>query len=144
MKGLLRLGVVVLVAASAVVAWQDRTERRELLRLRDDVVRARGAATECARDLAVEEAEFRVLDARVDSLRSVVDTLEALDPRGVPARRYGEYLTTVDSYNDEVDRWEAAAESLQASEDACRVQVETFNALADSVRDTPLGEPAGR
>lgn len=134
MTSLLRWTLLAVVVAWAVLQWQERTERRDLAQLRDAVVQARGAATECTRDLAVEEAEFRDLDARVDSLRTAVDTLEALDPRGVPARRYAEYLTVVDAYNDGVERWEEAAESLQAAEDDCRVRVETYNALADSAR----------
>lgn len=130
--------IAVLVAlALMTLQWQQRERREEMTALRDSLVDARGAATRCRQNLAISESDFRTRDDRVDSLRSIVDTLEALDPRGVPAPRYEEYLAIVDAYNDEVEQWEAQAESLQRSEDFCRGVVERFNQLADSVRDHP-------
>lgn len=134
----LRWIAVIVVIGLLALQWQ---RREELLALRDSLVDARGAATECRQTLAISEAEFRARDTRVDSLRSIVDTLEAIDPRGVPAPLYEEYLATVDAYNDEVERWEAEAESLQRSEDVCRGVVEHYNQLADSVRADPTLDP---
>lgn len=137
MKGALRWAAVFVVLAMGLLQWRQREERERVLALRDSLVEARGAATACSRALAISEAEFQVRDDRVDSLRSIVDTLEALDPRGVPAPRYAEYLATVDRYNDEVALWEADADSLQRAQEGCRGVVEHYNQLADSVRDHP-------
>ena len=131
-----------LVVGLVGIQWRARAERQELERFRDRVLEARGAADACARDLAVAEAEFRELDRRVDSLRAAVDTLEALDPRGVPAPRYEEYLTVVDAYNADVERWERRADELQADEAACRAVVDHYNTLADSARGS-RGAPGG-
>ncbi|MEK9499448.1 hypothetical protein WI372_00460 [Gemmatimonadota bacterium DH-20] len=137
MKGALRWAAVFVVLAMGLLQWRQREEREQVLALRDSLVEARGAATACSQALAISEAEFQVRDDRVDSLRSIVDTLEALDPRGVPAPRYAEYLATVDAYNDEVARWEADADSLQRAQEGCRGVVERYNQLADSARDHP-------
>lgn len=104
------------------------------VRLRNDLLRARAAADSCASVLADEEARFRAYDARVDSLRDVVRSFEALDPAGVPADSYPSYLAAFDSYNVAVEGWQARADSLQATWAACTETVERHNELADSVR----------
>ena len=100
-----RAVVGVAILALVGVQWQQRTERRELRQFRDQVLEARATARECTRDLAISEGDFRALARGVDSLRATVDALESLNPRGVPAPRYEEYLTAVDAYNDGVERW---------------------------------------
>ena len=137
MKSPLRWVLVAVAVALVALQWQERTERRDRQRLQERVVQARAEADACRRDLVVSEADFRELDRRVDSLRATVDTLESLDPRGVPAARYEEYLAVVDAYNEGVARWEAAAAELRASEEGCRDRVEAYNQLADSARGTP-------
>lgn len=133
-RGLVRGGFVVALLALVVVQWRAETDRRALDRLRVEVTEARAAARSCRQGLAVGEAEFQILAARVDSLRGIVDALESLDSRGVPADRYEEYLATVEAFNDGVDRWEDDADRLREAEAACRTIVSDYNALADSAR----------
>lgn len=129
-----RLVAVALVVLAIVSQIRLRNQRQDELRLQERVAEAKLSAEECTRTLAVAEAAFADLDARVDSLRGVTDAFEALDPEGVPAARYEEYLASVDRYNAAVADWEDSADALRSSETQCRVTVESYNALVDSVR----------
>ncbi len=53
----------------------------------------------------------------------------------MPADSYELYIETFESYNEEVPRRNAAAESLETDWAACRAIVRRHNALADSLRD---------
>lgn len=131
---LLRGGVIAALLALVVVQWRAESQRRDRERLAVAVSDARTEARACSQSLAVGEAEFRILAARVDSLRGAVDGLEGLDPRGVPADRYDEYLATVEAFNDGVARWETEADRLREAESACRDVVAGYNVLVDSAR----------
>lgn len=133
MKHLLRLLALAAVVAVVTMQWRDHTRRERLRALQDSLTAARATALECRQELAIAESEFHERSARVDSLRALVDTLEALDPRGVPAPRYEEYLALVERYNAEVARWGADADALEGNGDSCRAAVERHNRLADSL-----------
>jgi hypothetical protein len=81
------------------------------------------------------QARFEAQNGRVDSLQLVVGGFEALDPAGVPAPQYEDYLGAVDRYNDAVTEWETTVEALRASEAACRETITAHNVLADSARE---------
>ncbi len=134
----MRLKWLAIVAGLLLITlqWRARNEREEAFRLGERVAEARRAAENCTRALTMAQAAFRTLDGRVDSLRAQVQDFEALDPAGVPAARYEDYLGAVDRYNDAVTGWESSADSLRATEAACRSTIEVHNSLADSVRES--------
>ena len=117
------------------VQWRMRAEGEQALRVGERLAEARRAAAECTRSTAMVQASFESLDGRVDSLQLVVRAFEALDPAGVPAPQYEDYLGAVDRYNDAVAEWENTVDALRASEAICRETIEAHNLLADSVRE---------
>jgi hypothetical protein len=138
----IRIGLMVVgaVVAGAVVvsAWSRILERQQTLeeinRLRDELYRARVAADRCRSSLQTSEAALRDLGLAIDSMRSRVDSFEALDRRGVPVDQYPEYLELFDSYNDSVDVWEGRERRLRSAESACRQTIEDHNAISDSLQ----------
>jgi len=132
--GLLALAVVGSVAASIWTLVERNRTQREMMALRDRVVRARISADSCTNVLAYDQMLFRRFDQVVDSLRGEVRVLEELDPRGVPRERYDEYMERFSGYNDSVTVWEVRAEALRTSDATCRALIEAHNALSDSVR----------
>ena len=101
---------------------------------RDELYRARLSADRCRSSLQTSEASLLGLGLTIDSLRSRVDSFEALDGRGVPAGRYEEYLEIFDSYNDSVAVWEGRERRLRSAEVSCRSTIEAHNALSDSLQ----------
>ena len=135
----MRWALALAVLGIVGLQWRAATSRRALTELRTTAGDARTAARACSQALRASEAEFQLLAERVDSLRVVVDGLEALDPRGVPADRYEEYLAVVDTFNDGVERWESEADRIRSAETECRAVVERYNLLADSLRGVTGG-----
>jgi uncharacterized protein YdcH (DUF465 family) len=129
-------GVAVLVVA--VEGGLNLLHRHRTLQaleaLRDQVYDARVAADACRNELAYTQRLFERFDTLVDSLHQEVRKLEALDSRGVPQPRYGEYLKDLHAYNDSVASWHLKADSLKAREATCRRLAETHNTLADSLK----------
>jgi predicted nucleic acid-binding Zn-ribbon protein len=133
------LALAAIAAGSLVVTGAMRLVERqrtanEISRLRDDLYRARASSDRCRNALANSESALRQLSLTIDSLRSRVDSFEAIDGRGVPANRYDEYLELFDSYNDSVTVWEARERRLRESEASCRETIESHNALSDSLQ----------
>lgn len=126
-------GAAIVVAGMLNIQDNMRT-RREIEDLRSRIFLARLAADSCRGSLELAESRFRDFDSAVDTLRSQVRDMEALDPRGVPEERYDEYLQRFQAYNDSVGAWQARVEALQASEEACRTLVVRHNELSDSLR----------
>lgn len=133
----MKLKWLTLVAGLLLVTlqWRVRSQRDEAYRLGERVAEARRAAEDCTRTLTMAQSAFRAMDARVDTLRMTVRDYEALDPDGVPAARYEDYLGAVDRYNDAVTQWESSADSLRSTEAMCRATIEVHNTLADSARE---------
>lgn len=132
-------GIAALAVAAMVVTGLDRIFERqqtaaEITRLRDDLFRARAGSDRCRTSLTSSEASLRQLGLTIDSLRSRVDSFETMDGRGVPQRRYDEYLQIFESYNDSVEVWEARERRLRAAETSCRATIESHNALSDSLQ----------
>jgi predicted nucleic acid-binding Zn-ribbon protein len=133
------LALAAIAAGSLVVTGAMRLVERqrtanEISRLRDDLYRARASSDRCRNALANSESALRQLSLTIDSLRSRVDSFEAIDGRGVPANRYDEYLELFDSYHDSVTVWEARERRLRESEASCRETIESHNALSDSLQ----------
>lgn len=132
----------VLFAAIVIVDLLTPIPPRERLRpLRQEVARLRAAADSCRSALDVEEAALLASNARLDSLRGVVEYYESLDPRGVPADSYEVYLDVFNAYNRGVPIQEAAGDTIQLHWRACLEITERHNALADSAR--AIAEDAG-
>lgn len=133
------IGVGVLAGAALAVTGAMRLVERqrtadEINGLREELYRARAAADRCRNALANSESSIRALSVQIDSLRSRVDSFEALDARGVPAEHYDEYLEVFESYNDSVGVWEGRERRLRAAEESCRVTIEEHNVLSDSLQ----------
>lgn len=125
-------GVIVVSAWSRILERQQTVE--EINRLRDGLYRARVAADRCRGSLQTSEASLRDLGLAIDSMRSRVDSFEALDRRGVPVDQYPEYLELFDSYNDSVGVWTERERRLRSAESACRRTIEDHNAISDSLQ----------
>lgn len=142
MNNLVKIAVAVVVAISSLAvlifgAGRIMDQRRlndEMERLRDDLYRARAASDRCRSSLTTGEALLHDLTATIDSLRSRVDSFEALGGGQVPADDYEEYLGVFDTYNDSVASWEIRSERLRSAETACRESIEEHNALRDSIQ----------
>jgi hypothetical protein len=126
------VGVAILLGSMRIVERQ-RTAT-EINRLRDDLYRARIGSDRCSGSLQTSEASLRSLSQTIDSLRSRVDSFEALGDGRVPAGQYDEYLEVFDSYNDSVGAWEGRERRLRTVEESCRATIEEHNAVTDSLQ----------
>jgi len=136
-------GLIILLAAAAAVVLAallggpvlERSRRAaEMEALRTALDQARYSADSCKMTLAYQQEEFLRFDRRVDSLRVDAHAFEDQEQGGVPQAEYPEYLESFESYNSSVESWRQLADSLQASEAACRAMVEAHNYLGDSIR----------
>ena len=125
---------LILVAGRVYRATRPPPPAQELAPLREDLAVFRAAADSCNDAYALLEEDFRLYEARVDSLRQAVRDYESHDPNGVPGEEYPAYLETFDAYNEAVPEWEARTDSLETQRDRCRSLTERHNALADSAR----------
>jgi hypothetical protein len=147
MKGWVKIALGVALAASSLAVlvqggsrfMDQRNTAAEITRLREDLYRARVTSDRCRNSLAVSEASLQGLTATIDSLRSRVDSFEALGGGSVPTDRYGEYLSVFDSYNDSVAVWEVRSERLLTAEASCRAVIEEHNGLRDSIQSILSG-----
>lgn len=131
------LAVALLIAVATVVKLTliPPSPQERFHTLREKLQALRASADSCRDSLEQEEARFLAYNQRLDSLRGRIDSLESLDPRGVPVDSYRIYLEAFDRYNQGVPGWETAVDSLQAHWRACRILVREHNRLADSARD---------
>ena len=130
--GALIVGGLIFLSAVRIVERKQTTD--EINRLRDVLYQARVSADRCRGSLQTSEASLINLGLAIDSLRSRVDSFEAMDRRGVPAERYPEYLDIFDQYNDSVAVWEGRENRLRTVESACRATIEEHNMLSDSLQ----------
>jgi hypothetical protein len=128
--------VALIPVGAAILYLMGRPPRRADVNapLLDTLGILRVLADSCRADLEEGSSELNDYDRRLDSLRSRVRHLEAIDPRGIPADSYDLYMRVFDEYNDSVPGWTSRADSLRASWTRCRDLAETHNALADSLR----------
>lgn len=102
--------------------------------IRDDLREIRSQLNSCLGTQNRMEARFRTVANRTEGLRAQVDEFEAMDPDGVPAQFYDEYLGLVEEYNESIPEWERQADSLREYASGCRTLVEIHNRWADSLR----------
>jgi len=133
------IGIVVAVSTLGVLIFggqrfmDQRRFREDVEALREELYRARVSSDRCRGSLTASEAGLQTLTRTIDSLRSQVDSFEALAGGRVPGDSYEEYLVVFDTYNDSVAVWEVRSERLLAAEAACRGVIEDHNALSDSI-----------
>ena len=131
----------VLILSSGAILWvggkriigQERMAQ-EVDRLREGLYRARATAERCQRSIVGGETDLVELGVRLDSLRTRVDSFEALDERGVPQDRYETYLGTFNMYNDTASTWEERERQLRVAEASCRTVILEHNAMSDSLQ----------
>ena len=110
--------------------------------LRDSLAALRARADSCRWDVDSRAAQLRAYNRRLDSMRSRVREMEALDRRGVPVDSYRVYLETFNAYNDSVAAWPPLEDTVRALDARCRDLAGRHNILADSLRQLvfPLPE----
>jgi hypothetical protein len=147
MRGWVKIGLGVALAVSTTVVLivgvrrfiDQRRTTAQVTQLRDELYRARIASDRCRNGLAGSEASLQTLTATIDSLRSRVDSFEALGGGNVPAGLYDEYLGAFDSYNDSVAVWDIRSERLLIADASCRTVIEDHNMLTDSIQSVLAG-----
>lgn len=130
------LGLLLLAGAASFVADRIRGPSPEELagELQREGELLRGRIDACFSTRSAIELRFQEHVRKTEALGDSIEGLEALDPRGVPAARYDEYLGLVDRFNQSTERWEGMAEELRSFEPQCRELVEAYNGKADSIR----------
>jgi len=138
MKTVLASVAALAVGGIIVLGTLRLTERQrtgeEINRLREGLHQARVSADRCRSTLLTSEASLLALGITIDSLRNRVDSFETMNGTGVPARRYTEYLSIFDSYNDSVEVWGVREQRLRTVESSCRSTIEAHNAVRDSLQ----------
>ena len=131
---MLTIAVVAFVAIVVIDLLTPIPPSERLRVLRQEMADLRMAADSCRQALSGEEARLRASDERLDSLKSLIDYYEGLDPRGVPADSYGVYIEIFNTYNEDIPARAAGGDSLQVHWAACRELTEQHNAIADSAQ----------
>ncbi len=108
--------------------------------LRDDLLDLRAEVEACLSIRDRSEIRFQGLASETQGLRSDLDSLESLDPRGVPAEAYDGYMELVGEYNDAVDRWETESEGLSELAVRCDSIVAVHNEQAEILQNFLVGE----
>jgi hypothetical protein len=129
---MLGIGVTALAVMAVVDYLRPIPPEIQLRALRGQLSELRAAADSCRAALADGQARLLASDARFDSLKSIIDYYEGLDPRGVPADSYEAYLEIFNEYNEGIPDREAAGDTLRAHEQACHAIIESHNLIADS------------
>jgi hypothetical protein len=124
---------VLVVSGRRIV--ETRRVSAEITRLREELYRARVTSDRCRSSLLSSESSLLTLTGIIDSLRSRVDSFEALGAGRVPGDRYDVYLGVFDAYNDSVATWETRSERLRSAEASCRSVIEHHTAVSDSIQD---------
>jgi hypothetical protein len=137
-------GVVLISLAASTAAIVSRaaaeSTRAQAEALRDEVRQTRTELEWCLEERHRREAAFRRQEERTRELRSFIDRMEDLDPRGVPAEQYETYLEAVDEYNESLPEWDRRAEVVEQLSATCRELAEDHNLQADSLRTFLLEE----
>ncbi len=86
------------------------------------------------------ELRFEALTREVRRLRQELDSIEAMDSRGVPEEVYGAYLSRIEEYNVGVPEWERGAEGLAELALRCDSLARDHNERVDSFREFLVAE----
>jgi predicted nuclease with TOPRIM domain len=143
MKVLLRWPVLFLTTLAVVAATLVVMERRSgpdplaerAEELRGEIGELQEQVDDCLDRRTLLEARFQAAMERTEELRGRVEELESLDPDGVPAERYREYLEVFDEYNDSLPEWERLGDALRNQGLRCRRLAEAHNLRLDRLRE---------
>jgi len=132
--------LVVLAAALGSFVVLDRRGGEDPLRLQAEELRAeirelQGQVDHCLAQRSSLEARFQNAMDRTEALRSRVGELEGLDPDGVPAERYEEYLEVFDEYNESIPEWERLGEAVREQGARCRGLAEAHNRRLERLQE---------
>lgn len=129
--------LLVLAMGLVVVRWTRSSRRAEQVRdTRDRLALLRAAADSCAGTFESNRQDFLTWNARVDSIRERVRSMEAVDRRGVAQDSYAVYMSAFSAYNDSVEAWQGRATALESELARCQGIAQAHNELADSVRQS--------
>ncbi len=109
-------------------------------RLRDDLIDLRAGIDACLSIRDQSEVRFQALTGEAGRLRDELDSLEALDPRGVPAEAYEGYLSDVEAYNGSIPEWERQAAGLTELTARCDSLVQDHNVRVGSLQEFLVDE----
>ncbi len=129
---MLAISVIAFIIIVVVDYFRPIPPEVRMQALRHQVSELRAAADSCRSALDDEEGQLRASDARFDSLKSLIEYYEGLNPRGVPADSYEVYLEIFTIYNEGIPEREAAGDTLEVHWEACRAITERHNQIADS------------
>ena len=115
-----------IVRANSAVATAER--------LRDALGGVRARLDACLATRDGSELRFEALARETRRLRQELDSIEALDPRGVPEEAYDTYLTRVEEYNVAVPQWERQAADLSLLALECDSIAQDHNGRVASLR----------
>ncbi|MGD2217083.1 MAG: hypothetical protein PVJ64_10010, partial [Gemmatimonadales bacterium] len=108
---ILAVAVTALAIMAVIDYFRPIPPEVQLRALRTQLSAAHSAADSCRTALDEEAARLRASDARFDSLKSMIDYYEGLDPRGVPADSYEIYISIFNDYNAAIPEREAAGDT---------------------------------
>ncbi len=108
--------------------------------LRNDLVSRRGSIDACLTIRGQWEIQFQMLTRETELLREALDSLEALDPRGVPEELYEAYMSDVEAFNESIPQWERQADGLRTLSARCDSLVRDHNVRADSLQEFLVSE----
>ncbi len=134
--------LAVMAGAASRLARASRAQRSVVVAetLRDQLVELRNEVDACLSIRNRSETRFQGLASETRELRQQVDSLETLDPRGVPAEVYEGYMERVDAYNESVTEWEREADDLSALAVRCDSLVALHNDRAESLQEFLVAE----
>ncbi len=115
------------VRANSAVATAER--------LRETLGGVRSELDACLATRDRSELRFEALARETHRLRQELDSIEAMDSRGVPEEAYGAYLSRIEEYNVAVPDWERQAENLTALALECDSLAQDHNERVESLRD---------
>lgn len=105
-------------------------------RLRESLDRVRGELDACLARRDRSEIRFQALTRETRRSRQELDSIEAMDPRGVPAEVYEAYIERVEDYNNtSIPEWERQADGLRELALQCDSLAWDHNQRVNSLRD---------
>ena len=139
-RGKILIMVAALIAAAASLIFLDPGSTTDPIQekaesLRSEIDALQGRVDECLARRGALEARFQQAMDRTEALGERVRELESLDPDGVPAERYAEYLELFDEYNESIPEWERLGEALREEGERCRRLADAHNDRLERLRE---------
>jgi len=104
-------------------------------RVRDELVGLRSEIDACLDIRDQSEIRFQALALETGAMRTELDSIESIDPRGVAVDSYDEYMERVEAYNDSIAEWERQADELGELASRCDSLVQEHNSKAGSLQE---------